>query len=191
MGVHTDRRDVGDHIVSEKDLVRGQAPPGGGNRLNAAHRPKQAGLDVRCTSLLLTPVLIVATLGVGWLGWSVFEWCHGRTPSYRRTGLRVVRRSDGRPIGLCRSIVREACLLVLVFPTILICALVAMAFVMGASAPDGFLRQARPAPWDVLTRTEVIDERGTARSKLKLGEDWPTDPSPVLLRRSGEKWRQN
>lgn len=177
--------------MSEKDLVRGQAPPGGGNQLNAARTAKAAGLDVRSTSLLLTPVLVVATLGVGWVGWSVFEWRHGRTPSYSRTGLRVVRRSDGRPIGVCRSFVREVCLLVLVLPTLLICALVAMAFVMGASAPDGFLRQARRAPWDVLTRTEVIDERGAARSKLKLGEDWPTDPSPVLLRRSGEKWRQN
>jgi len=191
MGVDTDQRDVGDHIVSDKDVVRGQAPPGGGNQLSAARTSKAAGLDIRSTSLLLTPVLLVATLVVGWLGWSVYEWCHGRTPSYRRTGLRVVRRSDGRPIGLCRSFVREVCLLVLVFPTLLICALVAMAFVMGASSPDGFFRQARPAPWDILTRTEVVDERGAARSKLKLGEDWPTDPSPVLLRRSGEKWRQN
>jgi hypothetical protein len=176
--------------VSEKDLVRGQAPPGGG-RLNGDRAPKAAGVGVRSTSLLLTPVLMVATLGIGWLVWSVWEWRNGRTPSYRRTGLRVVRRSDGRPIGLWRSVAREICLLVLVLPTLLICSLVAMAFVMGASAPDGFFRQARRAPWDVLTRTEVVDERGTARSKLKLGEDWPPDPSPVLLRRSGEKWRQN
>ena len=64
---------------------------------------------------------------------------------------------------------------------------------MGASAPDGLLRQPRVAPWDFLTRTEVVDELGRARgrTKLKLGGDWPTDPSPVLLRRSGEKWRQN
>ncbi len=163
--------------MSKRDVVRGQAPPGGGSQLSAARTTKAAGFDVRASSLLLTPVLLVATLVVGWLGWSVYEWCHGRTPSYRRTGLRVVRRSDGRPV--------------LVLPTLLICALVAMAFVMGASAPDGFLRQARPAPWDILTRTEVVDERGAARSKLKLGDDWPTDPSPVLLRRSGEKWRQN
>jgi hypothetical protein len=69
----------------------------------------------------------------------------------------------------------------------------AVTFVMGASPPDGLLRKPRAAPWDVLTRTEVVDELGRARgrTKLKLGEDWPIDPSPALVRRSGEKWRQN
>jgi RDD family len=150
-------------------------------------------LDTRIKSLLLTPVLLVATLVVGWLVWSVAEWRHGSTPSYGRIGLRVVRRSDGRPIGLWRSVLRELCLLVLLVPTLFACSLLAVAFVMGASPPDGVLRQPRTAPWDWLTRTEVVDEFGRARgrTKLKLGEDWPIDPSPVLVRRSGEKWRQN
>ncbi len=155
--------------------------------------PKAAGPGPRARALLVTPVLIVATLGVGWVVWSVAEWRQGRTPSYRRTGLRVVRRSDGRPIGLCRSLLREFCLLVLLLPTLVVYSLVAMAFLMGASAPEGVLRQPRATPWDVLTRTRVVDELGRARgrTKVKLGGDWPTDPSPALLRRSGEKWRQN
>ena len=158
-----------------------------------APAPKAAAPGPRARTLLVTPVLMVATLGIGWLVWSVAEWRHGRTPSYRRAGLRVVRRSDGRPIGLWRSLLRELCLLLLLLPTLLVCSLVAAAFVMGASAPDGLLRQPRAAPWDLLTRTVVVDELGRARgrTKVKLGGDWPTDPSPALLRRSGEKWRQN
>jgi hypothetical protein len=178
--------------VSHKHLLRGQAPDRG--RVHPIAPPaRPAGLDARTRTLALTPALIVATLGVGWLLWSVAEWRHGSTPAYRRMGLRVVRRSDGRPIGLWRSLLRELCLLVLLVPTLVVCSLVASAFLMGASAPDGLLRQPRAAPWDVLTRTEVVDELGRARgrTKLKLGADWPIDPSPALLRRSGEKWRQN
>jgi RDD family protein len=179
--------------VSHKHLLRGQAPPGKGRLPGNAPAPKAAGLDTRAKSLLLTPVLLVATLGIGWLAWSVAEWRHGSTPSYRRTGLRVVRLSDGRPIGLWRSVLRELCVVVLLLPTLVVCSLLGLAFVMGASPPDGLLRKPRAAPWDVLTRTEVVDEFGRARgrTKLKLGEDWPIDPSPALVRRSGEKWRQN
>ena len=178
--------------MSHKHLLRGQAPDRGRVPPNAPPA-RPAGLDARTRTLALTPALIVATLGIGWLLWSVAEWRHGCTPAYRRMGLRVVRRSDGRPIGLWRSLLRELCLLVLLLPTLLICGLVASAFLMGASAPDGLLRQPRAAPWDVLTRTVVVDElrRARGRTKLKLGAEWPIDPSPALLRRSGEKWRQN
>jgi hypothetical protein len=179
--------------VSHKHLQRSQAPPGKRRPPGHASAAKAAGLDTRAKSLLLTPVLLVATLGVGWLVWSVAEWRHGSTPSYRRTGLRVVRRSDGQPIGLWRSVLRELCVLVLLLPTLVVCIFLALVFVMGASPPDGMLGQPRSAPWDVVTRTEVVDELGRARgrTKLKLGEDWPIDPSPALVRRSGEKWRQN
>jgi hypothetical protein len=102
----------------------------------------------------------VVTLGVGWMVWSVIEWRHGRTASYRVTGLRVVRRSDNRPIGLGWSLLRNGvwCTL-LVIPTIVVCVLLGVVFVMGASPPDDLLTKARFAPWDLLTGTEVLDER--------------------------------
>jgi hypothetical protein len=137
-----------------------------------------ASTAARLEALGLTFVLFVCTLGVGWLIWSVVEWRKGRTASFRLRGLRVVRQSDGRPIGLCRSIVRNAiCCTVLLVPTIIVCAVVALAFVMGASPPDGLMRQARRAPWDVLTGTTVLDQRArvvSSTTRLRL-DRWPED----------------
>jgi hypothetical protein len=82
------------------------------------------------------------------------------------TGLRVVRRSDGRPIGLARSIVRNAlCCTLLLVPTIVVCCVLAIAFVMGASPPDQLLREPRAAPWDLLTGTKVVSERPVAATE--------------------------
>jgi len=117
-----------------------------------------ANVGTRSKALLLTPLLIVVTLGVGWLVWSVVEWCGGRTPSYRRTNLRVVRKSDGRPIGLGRSVLREACCALLLVPTLVACCFLALSFAMGASPPEGVFGQSRHAPWDLLTRTDVVNE---------------------------------
>jgi hypothetical protein len=119
-----------------------------------------ASFGRRIEALALTPVLLIVTLGIGWLVWSVVEWRNGRTPSYRLLGLRVGRRDGGKPIGFARSLARSGvCCTLLVVPTVLICGVVAVSFAIGASAPDGLLREPRAAPWDRLTDTEVIDER--------------------------------
>ncbi len=121
---------------------------------------RAASLGRRMGALGLTVVLLVGTLVVGWLVWSVFEWRHGRTPSYRLLGLRVVRRSDAQPIGAGRSLLRSGiCCPVLVVPTVVIGGVVGLCFAMGASPPDGLFREPRTAPWDYLTATKVLDER--------------------------------
>jgi RDD family len=127
-----------------------------GSSTSAVER-RPADFGSRIKALGLTALLVVATLVVGWLAWSVVEWTKGRTASYHVTGLRIVRRSDGRPIGLVRSVLRNAilCTLLLV-PTIVACLLIGFAFTMGASPPDRLLRKPRAAPWDVLTGTEVV-----------------------------------
>jgi len=139
------------------DSVTGETSANGKSGKGVS-RLAAASLGTRIKALMLTPLLLVLTLGVGWLVWSVVEWCSGRTPSYRRTNLRVVRRSDGKPIGLGRSILREACCAVLLAPTLVASCFLALAFVMGASPPEGVFAQSRRAPWDVLTRTEVVNE---------------------------------
>jgi hypothetical protein len=127
---------------------------------NGFDRLPAASVGIRSKALLLTAVLFVVTLGVGWLAWSVVEWCSGRTPSYRRTHLRVVRQSDQRPIGLARSLLREICCALLLVPTLVACGLLALGFAMGASPPGGIFAQSPRAPWDVLTSTEVVNEAG-------------------------------
>ena len=164
------------------DMVTGKAAPGGRSRPGAGLQLPPARPGPRVRALGLTVVLVVAGLGVGWLLWSVVEWRGGRTPGYRLTGLHVVRRSDGQPAGLARSALRELCCAVLLLPTLLLCVLVGLAFVMGASPPDGLLHQPRSAPWDVVSGTVVVDERRRGKKALRLGPPWPTKPSPELLR---------
>ena len=144
----------------------------------------EAGFGVRIKALVLTFCLFVATLGVGWLLWSVVEWRQGRTVSFRKMGLRVVRRSDGSPIGLGRSIVRNALLCtVLLIPTMLACVVIALAFVMGASPPNDLLSKPRNAPWDRLMKTMVVQERRRPFSRGKYAQlsEWPPANEPVSL----------
>jgi hypothetical protein len=47
----------------------------------------------------------------------------------------------------------------LVIPTMVICCVIGISFVFGASAPEDLLRRPRTAPWDHLTATKVVDER--------------------------------
>jgi hypothetical protein len=144
----------------------------------------EAGFGVRIRALLLTFALVVATLGLGWLVWSVLEWRRGSTASFRLSGFRVVRRSDGTPIGLGRSIVRNALLCgILLIPTIVACVVVAFAFVMGASPPDDLFRKPRNAPWDRLTKTMVVQERRRrfSRGKYARLSEWPPANEPVSM----------
>ena len=123
-------------------------------------RAPGATAGARLRAFALTCLLFVVTLGIGWIVWTMLEWRHGRTASYRLTGLRVVRRRDGRPVGLPRSFVRNGiCCTLLLIPTVIVCVMLAIAFVMGASPPNDLLTKPRFAPWDLLTGTEVLDER--------------------------------
>lgn len=143
-----------------------------------------ASFGVRIQALLLTCCLVVATLGVGWLVWSGLEWRRGSTASFRLTGLRVVRHSDGTPIGLGWSIVRNALLCtVLLIPTILACVVIAFTFVMGASPPNDLFSKPRNAPWDRICRTKVVQERRRpfSRGKYARLSEWPPANEPVSM----------
>jgi uncharacterized RDD family membrane protein YckC len=143
-----------------------------------------AGFGVRIKALALTACLVLATLGVGWMVWSLLEWRHGSTAGYRLTGLRVVRRSDGAPIGLARSVVRNLLLCtVLLIPTVLACAVTAFAFVMGASPPNDLLSKPRNAPWDRLSGTSVVQERRRPLSRGTYAHlsEWPPANEPVSM----------
>ena len=155
-------------------------------------RPRRAAsLGRRIGSLGLTVLLLIGTLVVGWLVWSVLEWRHGRTPAYRLLGLRVVGRSDGQPVGFWRSLARSGvCCPLLVVPTVVIGAIVGLCFAMGASPPDGLLSQPRAAPWDALTATTVLDERVPRRQEL-VADEGRIDPVGEVGATALEEPRQN
>jgi hypothetical protein len=159
---------------------RGSGPP----LPVASSELRGASLGLRIKALSITFGLIVVTLGVGWLVWSVVEWRHGRTASFKLTGLRIVRNSDGRPIGLWRSVLRNAVLCtVLLIPTMLLCLVVAFAFVMGASPPSDLFSKPRNAPWDRMTKTTVVldHRRPFKRGKYAQLSEWPPANLPVSL----------
>jgi hypothetical protein len=135
-----------------------------------AGRQPAASLGKRIEALALTLPLFVGTLGIGWLVWSVLEWRKGRTPSLRILGLRVVRRSDERPVRFARSLARTGICCLLVLPTVAVCCLIGISFVFGASAPDDLLRRPHTAPWDYLTATKVIDEGTPPRVEHDIGQ---------------------
>jgi uncharacterized RDD family membrane protein YckC len=138
-----------------------------------------ASLGRRIGALGLTVLLLVVTLVVGWIVWSVFEWRKGLTPSYRLLGLHVVRRSDARPIGWVRSFLRSGvCCPVMVVPTVAIGGLVGLCFALGASPPDGLWGRPQTAPWDFVTGTKVLDARPRPARNLGVGEQ-PVDPVGV------------
>ena len=155
-----------------------------GTVVGVVRKEPAASLGRRIGALGLTALLLVATLVVGYLVWSVFEWRHSRTPSYRLLGLRVVTRPDAQPIGLGRSFLRSGvCCTVLVVPTVIIGAIVLLCFAFGASPPDGLFSQPRRAPWDSLTSTTVLDTRG--RPMVRPGAEFrpiePVDLSGVTV----------
>ena len=150
-----------------------------------------ASLGRRIEALALSVVLLVVTLVVGWLVWSVFEWRHSRTPSYRLLGLRVVRRVDERPIGLGRSFLRSGiCCPVMVVPTVVIGGLIGLCFAFGASPPDGLLRQPRLAPWDLVTATMVLDARAQPSAEPGASTE-PVDPVGLVGTTTMPEPRQN
>jgi hypothetical protein len=151
----------GRHPIGPPSCLRGRRINGIMVASMAGSEPV-ASVGKRLQALALAPLLFVVTLGVGWLVWCVVEWAHGRTPSYRLLGLRVVRTSDEQPARLLRSFARGIICLLLVVPTIVVCCVIGFTFVFGASAPEDLLRRPRTAPWDHITATKVIDE-GTQR----------------------------
>jgi RDD family len=142
----------------------------------AADEP-EASFGKRLEALALNALLCIVTLVIGWIVWSVFEWRNGRTPSYRLLRLHVVRLSDGRPIHLGRSIIRSGICCLLLIPTIVVCAIIGLSFVFGASAPDNLFRHPRRAPWDHFTSTRVTCDQ----SEPLVGGDFRPVLEPIDL----------
>lgn len=117
--------------------------------------PAPAGLGRRLAGFALELLLCAATLVVGWLVWSVFEWRHGRTPAKRLLGLRVVDAVTAAPAGRRTMALRQ-----LVYAIGVVGLFGAATLGLGLVIAALFaLSPTRQAMWDRLAFTAVVRER--------------------------------
>jgi uncharacterized RDD family membrane protein YckC len=67
----------------------------------------------RLAGFLLDVVLLVATLGIGYLVWTLILYRSGRSPAKQLLGMRVIKLKDDRPSGWWRTLWREIAKLVM------------------------------------------------------------------------------
>lgn len=125
-----------------------------------------AGLWRRLAGFGLELVLFAVTLGVGWLGWSAYEWRFGRTPAKRLLGLTVVRPATGEPADWKTMALREV-----VYGIGIVGLFGAVTVGLGWAIGAAFvLSPSQQAMWDRLAFTTVIHEPST-RSAAPIEEE--------------------
>ena len=119
-----------------------------------------AGLGRRLAGFALEALLFVLTLGVGWLGWSAYEWRFGRTPAKRLLRMTVVQTGTGQPAGWTAMALREVVYgigIVGLFGAVT----VGLGWAIGAAFA---LSPSKQAMWDRLAFTSVVSDAGSAPS---------------------------
>jgi uncharacterized RDD family membrane protein YckC len=66
-----------------------------------------ASVGQRFLDFLLTVVLIIVTLGIGYLIWALIVWQHGQSPSKQLLKLKVIRQDNGQTATWGRMFVRS------------------------------------------------------------------------------------
>jgi uncharacterized RDD family membrane protein YckC len=92
---------------AKTDLPYGWAPPIADRFLSA---PALVTPGRRVLAGLLDVLLMVVTLGAGWLVWAMFTWPAGQTPAKRLLGHVVADGRTGVPLDRRKMAVREMCL---------------------------------------------------------------------------------
>lgn len=117
--------------------------------ISANVRPASAG--VRFWAAILDGLLMLVTLFVGWVIWSIFAWQKGQTPAKQLMGLKVVHARTGQTASFGQMLLREVVVKILLG-----------SFTQGLSGLIGaamVLRPNRQALWDMVASTAVISTR--------------------------------
>jgi uncharacterized RDD family membrane protein YckC len=90
--------------------VQAQPTPGGWAPVATTHVVPQAALAtpwLRLGAALLNTLLVVVTLGIGYLVWTLVLWSEGTNPGKKICGLRVVKADTGRTCTFGDMLVRS------------------------------------------------------------------------------------
>jgi hypothetical protein len=104
----------------------------------------------RLLAHVLEGVLLVVTLGVGWLVWSVLVWGRGQTPAKQLLHMRCLDARTGRAAGTGTMVLREG-----LGKWVLSSATAGLTMVIGGAM---VLATDRQALWDKLATTVVVDD---------------------------------
>jgi uncharacterized RDD family membrane protein YckC len=69
---------------------------------------RYASFQHRLGAIALDSVLLVLTLGIGWLIWSMIVWGEGQTPAKKILKLRTLNQTNGRSASWGHMGIREA-----------------------------------------------------------------------------------
>lgn len=69
---------------------------------------RYASFQHRLGAIVLDATLIVVTLGIGWVIWSLIVWGEGQTPAKKILKLRTINFTNGRPATWGHMGIREA-----------------------------------------------------------------------------------
>jgi len=146
----------------------GSMPPPPGNGIGpAAATPLPQGVIVssvgrRLGAYLLDALLLIVTLFIGWLIWSLIIWGNSQSPGKQLLNMKVVKKDNGRRASYGTMALREAVGKWLIVDLVIgsICGLVSLvlAFML-------VWDKDRQELWDKIAGTIVVDDPDNVLSK--------------------------
>jgi uncharacterized RDD family membrane protein YckC len=118
----------------------------------AALPPNLSSAGKRFGAFLLDIVLVIVTLGIGWIIWDLIVWQGGQSPAKQLLHMRIVDAVTGLPIDWSRSFLRNFVLYGLLGAIPILGALYRIIGACFVFNPD------RRAIWDRMANTFVVDE---------------------------------
>jgi uncharacterized RDD family membrane protein YckC len=133
----------------------GVPPPG---YVYRALPPNLAGPWRRFGAMWLELLLVLVTLGIGWVVWDLILWKEGQSPAKRVLHMRIVREDTGRPLRWGQSFVRNFLCFGLLGAVPLLGGVYRIVGACFAFNDD------RQTLWDKMAKTYVVDERTIPRT---------------------------